>query len=599
MTIDGYTQPGSSANTQPVGQGLNTVLRIEINGLAVLGTAASRLDAGDTTLKGLAIINRCAQSDRARRLPGLEHAHRGQLPRHGSGRHAALHQRVHQPGERSRSDRDHVVGGTTPAARNLISICTVGRLARRGSGHTARKETSSRLNATGAAAASRRAAAAALVCVHRERLEQPHRRNGRRRRQCLRRGEQHHQRRRNREHRAGQPRRHQRRRRLHVGEQPQRHRRRRHEQRRSAARPANAGNVVAGAHFGSGIEVQGTGHVVAGQLGRHRQDRDDRPRQRPWRNRRRRDRHHDRRRRARRGQRHRLQRRLLLGQRRRPRRRERPGDPIRGNRIYANKLAGPQQGLGIDLIDVGLNGGISANDAGDADCRRQRPAELSHRHLRVRHAGAGLPRQHALVDLRPRLLRQSRLRRPAERLPDGADLPRSRPRSRTDGNGHAAFTATLPTAIPAGGRVTATATSAGGAPRSSRRASPSRSTRATASPSGEGDPLHHHRNDVRARRDRHRRRRAGLERHRQRPDLHHGDHAAAAARHGSTTSSSPTRAASTGTLENGWVTFYTRHRPVHLQRREPRAQRRHGRHRAGRVRARTIRPCARRWRSSS
>ena len=27
---------------------------------------------------------------------------------------------------------------------------------------------------------------------------------------------------------------------------------------------ANAGNVVAGAHFGNGIEVQGTGHVVQG-----------------------------------------------------------------------------------------------------------------------------------------------------------------------------------------------------------------------------------------------------------------------------------------------------------------------------------------------
>ena len=26
VTIDGYTQPGSSANTNPVGQGLNTVL---------------------------------------------------------------------------------------------------------------------------------------------------------------------------------------------------------------------------------------------------------------------------------------------------------------------------------------------------------------------------------------------------------------------------------------------------------------------------------------------------------------------------------------------------------------------------------------------
>ena len=34
VTIDGYTQPGSSPNTNPVGQGLNTVLKIEIDGTA-------------------------------------------------------------------------------------------------------------------------------------------------------------------------------------------------------------------------------------------------------------------------------------------------------------------------------------------------------------------------------------------------------------------------------------------------------------------------------------------------------------------------------------------------------------------------------------
>ena len=32
VTIDGYTQPGSSPNTNPTGQGLNTVLMIEIDG---------------------------------------------------------------------------------------------------------------------------------------------------------------------------------------------------------------------------------------------------------------------------------------------------------------------------------------------------------------------------------------------------------------------------------------------------------------------------------------------------------------------------------------------------------------------------------------
>ena len=32
VILDGYSQPGSSPNTQPVGQGLNTVLTIEIDG---------------------------------------------------------------------------------------------------------------------------------------------------------------------------------------------------------------------------------------------------------------------------------------------------------------------------------------------------------------------------------------------------------------------------------------------------------------------------------------------------------------------------------------------------------------------------------------
>ena len=35
MTIDGYTQPGSSPNTLPLAQGTNAVLNIEINGAGV------------------------------------------------------------------------------------------------------------------------------------------------------------------------------------------------------------------------------------------------------------------------------------------------------------------------------------------------------------------------------------------------------------------------------------------------------------------------------------------------------------------------------------------------------------------------------------
>ena len=58
LTIDGYTQSGSSANTNPTSDGLNTVLRIEIDGTG-LGTAPG-LDvrSDDVTIRGL-VINRC------------------------------------------------------------------------------------------------------------------------------------------------------------------------------------------------------------------------------------------------------------------------------------------------------------------------------------------------------------------------------------------------------------------------------------------------------------------------------------------------------------------------------------------------------------
>ncbi len=35
VTVDGYTQPGSSPNTLPLAQGTNAVLNVEINGAAV------------------------------------------------------------------------------------------------------------------------------------------------------------------------------------------------------------------------------------------------------------------------------------------------------------------------------------------------------------------------------------------------------------------------------------------------------------------------------------------------------------------------------------------------------------------------------------
>lgn len=58
MVIDGYTQPGASPNTNPVGQGLNTVLKIELDGSnAVSGADGLHITAGGSNVKGL-VINR-------------------------------------------------------------------------------------------------------------------------------------------------------------------------------------------------------------------------------------------------------------------------------------------------------------------------------------------------------------------------------------------------------------------------------------------------------------------------------------------------------------------------------------------------------------
>ncbi len=58
VIIDGYTQPGASPNTNPVGQGLNTVLKIEIDGsLLAGGNAVLVISTDNTTVRGL-VINR-------------------------------------------------------------------------------------------------------------------------------------------------------------------------------------------------------------------------------------------------------------------------------------------------------------------------------------------------------------------------------------------------------------------------------------------------------------------------------------------------------------------------------------------------------------
>ena len=58
IVVDGYTQPGSVANTQPVGSGLNSILRLEINGAAASLPSLDgliHLATSNSTIRGLAI----------------------------------------------------------------------------------------------------------------------------------------------------------------------------------------------------------------------------------------------------------------------------------------------------------------------------------------------------------------------------------------------------------------------------------------------------------------------------------------------------------------------------------------------------------------
>jgi hypothetical protein len=119
-TVDGYTQPGSSANTNPTSMGLNTVLQIEIDCSAVGATNCLKVAADDVTIKGL-VMNRAPQYEidvlDTHQNFVLEGCFLGTDPS-GTQIPAPFHGSL-------RFNQNHTngrVGGTTPAARNLIGV---------------------------------------------------------------------------------------------------------------------------------------------------------------------------------------------------------------------------------------------------------------------------------------------------------------------------------------------------------------------------------------------------------------------------------------------------------------------------------------------
>ncbi len=119
VTIDGYTQSGSSANTNPTSMGLNTVLQIEISGTNAGSTACLSVQADNVTIKGLA-INRCAGPDIETPPP----SHQNLVVEGcflGSSADGTQALTPYQNGVNLVSAQNARIGGTTPAARNLIS----------------------------------------------------------------------------------------------------------------------------------------------------------------------------------------------------------------------------------------------------------------------------------------------------------------------------------------------------------------------------------------------------------------------------------------------------------------------------------------------
>ncbi len=115
VVIDGYTQPGSTANTNPPNLGTNASLRVEIGALATVGTDIS-LGVSVSVVRGL-ILNR-----------------RLGITLGGTGSHTVEGNFIGTNADGSAgfvdgqngvtvvtNSHNNVIGGTTPAARNVIS----------------------------------------------------------------------------------------------------------------------------------------------------------------------------------------------------------------------------------------------------------------------------------------------------------------------------------------------------------------------------------------------------------------------------------------------------------------------------------------------
>ncbi|MEK9138520.1 MAG: hypothetical protein AAB393_15455, partial [Bacteroidota bacterium] len=116
VIIDGYTQPGASPNTNPPELGSNAVLLIELNGINTGGAGCLALETTGSTVRGL-VINRASTGIILRR--GGNNVIEGNfIGTNSSGTTALGNSYGIHIDYGDNSDR---IGGTSPAARNVIS----------------------------------------------------------------------------------------------------------------------------------------------------------------------------------------------------------------------------------------------------------------------------------------------------------------------------------------------------------------------------------------------------------------------------------------------------------------------------------------------
>ncbi len=119
VVIDGYTQPGSSPNTNDLSQGLNTVLMIEINGAGTGSIDGLRIGSG-SVVRGLA-INGFGGLGFFHTGFGLDIGDRVKVEGNFIGTSVAGDVAVGNTRGGIKAGSGNTIGGASPAAANLIS----------------------------------------------------------------------------------------------------------------------------------------------------------------------------------------------------------------------------------------------------------------------------------------------------------------------------------------------------------------------------------------------------------------------------------------------------------------------------------------------